>query len=112
MTTFDDRLKGFEAKFAHDEEMQFRANARRNRLLGLWAAGQMGITDADEARDYAQAVVRADLAEKGDEDVFRKIWSDLQGKNVSITEQELRDQMAGLLAEAKTQIMEDIEPGS
>lgn len=112
MTTFEDRQKGFEAKFAHDEEMQFRANARRNRLLGLWAAGRMGITDPDEARDYAQAVVRADLAEKGDEDVFRKVWSDLQGKNVAITEQELRDQMAGLLAEAKTQIMEDVEPGS
>lgn len=110
MQSFEDRQKGFERKFAHDQEMQFKAMARRNRLLGLWAAGRMGITDPDEAREYAQAVVRADLAEQGEEDVFRKVWADLQEKNVSVTEQELRDQMAGLLAEAKTQIMEDVEP--
>ena len=110
MSTFEDREKGFERKFAHDQEMQFKAIARRNRLLGLWAAGRMGITDPDEARAYAQAVVRADFAEKGDEDVFRKIWTDLQAKNAAITEQELRDQMAGLLAEAKTQIMQDLDP--
>ena len=112
MKTFDDRQKGFERKFAHDEEMQFKATARRNRLLGLWAAGRMGITDPDEARDYAQSVVRADVVEKGDQDVFDKVWGDLQAKNVAVTEEKLREQMEGLLAEAKTQIMEDIEPGS
>ena len=110
MSTFEDREKGFERKFAHDEEMQFRALARRNRLLGLWAAGRMGITDPDEARAYAQAVVRADFAEKGENDVFRKVWDDLQARNVAVSEQELRDHMAGLLAEAKTQIMQDVEP--
>lgn len=109
MPTFEDREKGFERKFAHDEEMQFKAQARRNRLLGLWAAGRMGITDPDEARAYAQEVVKADFAEVGDEDVFRKVWGDLQAKNAEVTEAELRQQMAGLLAEAKTQIMQDVE---
>jgi hypothetical protein len=109
MPTFEDREKGFERKFAHDQEMQFKALARRNRLLGLWAAGRMGITDPDQAREYAQEVVKADFAEKGDEDVFRKLWADLQAKGVAVTEQELRDQMAGLLAEAKTQIMQDVD---
>lgn len=110
MSTFEDREKGFERKFAHDEEMQFKAVARRNRLLGLWAAGRMGIVDPDDAREYAQSVVRADFAEKGEDDVFRKVWADLQAKSAAITEQELRDQMAGLLAEAKTQIMLDVDP--
>jgi hypothetical protein len=112
MPTFEDREKGFERKFAHDEEMQFKAQARRNRLLGLWAAGRMGITDPDEAREYAQQVVKADFAEAGDSDVFRKVWGDLQAKNAGVTEAELREQMTGLLAEAKTQIMQDIDPGS
>ncbi|HET7408994.1 MAG TPA: DUF1476 domain-containing protein [Paracoccaceae bacterium] len=110
MKTFDDRQKGFERKFAHDEEMQFKAQARRNRLLGLWAAGRMGVTGADGAREYAESVVRADFVEKGEDDVFAKVWGDLQAKNVAVSEQELREQMAGLLAEAKTQIMQDVEP--
>jgi hypothetical protein len=110
MSTFEDREKGLERKFAHDEEMQFRAVARRNRLLGLWAAGRMGITDPDEARTYAQAVVRADFAQKGEDDVFRKVLDDLRARNVAVTEDELRDHMAGLLGEAKTQIMQDVEP--
>lgn len=111
MSSFEDRQKGFERKFAHDEEMQFKAQARRNRLLGLWAAGRMGISDPDEARAYAQQVVTADFKEKGDDDVFQKVWADLQAKGVSVTEQELRQQMDGLLAEAKTQIMQDVEEG-
>lgn len=110
MSSFEDREKGFERKFAHDEEMQFKAQARRNRLLGLWAAGRMGITDPDQAREYAQTVVKSDFAEAGDQDVFRKVWADLQAKNVAVTEAELRQQMDGLLAEAKTQIMQDMEP--
>lgn len=111
MPTFDDREKGFEAKFAHDAEMQFRAEARRNMLLGLWAAGRMGITDPDEAREYARTVVRADFEEKGDRDVLRKLSGDLQEKGVAIGENELRAQMDALMAEAKVQIMEDIESG-
>ena len=110
MPTFEDRQKGFERKFAHDEEMQFKAQARRNRLLGLWAAGRMGITDPDEARAYAQEVVKSDFSEAGDQDVFKKVWSDLQAKSVAVTDAELRQQMDGLLAEAKTQIMQDVEP--
>lgn len=109
MTQFEDRERGFEAKFAHDEEMQFKAQARRNRLLGLWAAGRMGITDPDEARAYAQEVVKSDFAEKGDNDVFEKVWADLQARQVAVTEDELREQMDGLLAEAKTQIMMDMD---
>ena len=71
MTTFKDRNKGFEQKFAHDEELKFRATARRNKLLGLWAADQLGLT-GDEAQAYAREVIKADLAEPGDEDVVRK----------------------------------------
>jgi hypothetical protein len=107
MSTLKDREKGFERKFAHDEEMQFKAEARRNRLLGLWAAGKLGITDPDEAKTYAQQVVFADFAEKGDEDVFRKVSGDLQAKGVSVPEQEIRGEMARLLAEAKAQLMDE-----
>ena len=109
MPSFEDRKKGFESKFAHDAEMQFKAEARRNRLLGLWAAGRLGITDPDEAREYAQTVVRADFQEKGDEDVFRKVMGDLKAKGVEVSDEELRSQMTGLMAEAKTQLMEEIE---
>lgn len=109
MPTFEDREKGFEAKFAHDEAMTFKAQARRNRLLGLWAAGRMGITDPDEARDYAQTVVRADFEESGDNDVFRKVMGDLQARGAEVSEQELRTQMAGLLAEAKAQLMDETD---
>lgn len=111
MPTFDDREKGFEAKFAHDAEMQFKAEARRNMLLGLWAAGRMGITDADEATAYARTVVRADFKEKGDSDVFRKLADDLKEKGVAVPDRELRAQMDALLAEAKVQLMEDVESG-
>jgi hypothetical protein len=109
MTTLKDREKGFERKFAHDEEMKFKAEARRNRLLGLWAAQRMGVTDTEEAKTYAQQVVFADFAEKGDEDVFRKISSDFQAKGISVSEQEIREKMAQLLAEAKAQLMDEIE---
>jgi hypothetical protein len=107
MTNLKDREQGFERKFAHDEEMQFKAEARRNRLLGLWAAEKMGITDADEAKSYAQQVVIADFAEKGDEDVFRKVSGDFQAKAVNVPEQEIRGQMTRLLAEAKAQLMDE-----
>jgi len=107
MSTLKDREKGFERKFAHDEEMKFKAEARRNRLLGLWAAGKMGITDPEEAKSYAQQVVFADFAEKGDEDVFRKVAGDFQAKGVTVPEQEIRDQMTQLLAEAKAQLLDE-----
>jgi hypothetical protein len=101
MTTFDKREDGFEKKFAHDEELQFKALARRNKLLGLWAAGLLGKSGPD-ADAYAKEVVMSDFEETGDHDVFRKVAKDLEGKGV--TEQQIREQMAELLAFAVKQI--------
>ena len=84
MTTFDDRERGYESKFAHDADLQFRAEARRNRLLGEWAAGVLGKTGED-ARTYAMTVVTSDFEEPGEEDVYRKVASDLEGKADSAT---------------------------
>jgi hypothetical protein len=101
MTTFDKREEGFEKKFAHDEELQFKAMARRNKLLGLWAAEILGKTGA-EADAYAKDVVMADFEEVGDEDVFRKVAKDLQGKGV--TDLQIRAQMTELLERAIEQV--------
>lgn len=79
MTTFDDREKGFEAKFALDQEQEFKAIARRNKMLGLWAAEKMGLS-ADSADQYAAAIVRADMEQPGDEDVFRKVAGDFKAR--------------------------------
>lgn len=103
MTTFDDRENAFENKFAHDAELKFKAEARRNKLLGLWAAEKMGIS-ADAAAEYAKEVVTADLEEVGDEDVFRKIRGDFDAKGVDVADEEIRKQMHALLAEAVSQI--------
>ena len=83
MTTFDDRQKGFEKKYAHDAEMQFKAAARRNKLLGQWLAPQIGEADADA---YAKTVVIADLEEDGDDDVVRKVMADIEAKGAKISE--------------------------
>ena len=101
MTTFDKREEGFEKKFAHDEELKFKATARRNKLLGLWAAAELGKTP-DEAVAYSKEVVSADFEEPGDDDVVRKVVTDLAGKGV--TEDQVRAKMAELLAEAVKQI--------
>ncbi|MEP3345897.1 MAG: DUF1476 domain-containing protein [Litoreibacter sp.] len=101
MTTFDDRENAFESKFAHDAEMQFKAEARRNKLLGLWAADLLG-KSGDDADDYAKEVVRADFEEAGDEDVYRKLSGDLGDK---ASEEVIRAKMAELAAEAKAQLM-------
>ena len=103
MTTFDDRENAFENKFAHDAEMQFKSDALRNKLLGLWAAGLMGLEGA-AAETYAQEVVKSDFEEAGHEDVFRKVSGDLGGKADEAT---IRAKMAECLAEAKAQIMKD-----
>jgi hypothetical protein len=100
MTTFDKREEGFEKKFAHDEELKFKATARRNKLLGLWAAAQLGKTGAD-ADAYSKEVVAADFEEAGDDDVLRKVAKDLAGK---ATEAQIRSMMTELLAEAVKQI--------
>lgn len=105
-TTFDDREKGFERKFAHDAEMQFRAEARRNKLLGLWAADEMGLT-GDAAEAYAKEVIAADFEEAGDEDVFRKVSGDLSAKGSDVTEAQIREQMVSLMTKAKAQLMEE-----
>ncbi|MXQ07676.1 DUF1476 family protein [Alphaproteobacteria bacterium GH1-50] len=104
MTTFDDRENAFENKFAHDAEMQFRAEARRNKLLGLWAAELLGKT-GDDAEAYAREVVKSDFEEAGDEDVYRKVSGDLGDK---ATETEIRTKMTQLLAAAKAQLMEEL----
>lgn len=101
MTTFDKREEGFEKQFAHDEELRFKAMARRNKMLGLWAAGVLGKSGAD-AEAYAKEVVLADFEEAGDSDVLRKVSKDLQPKGV--TEQQIRAQMTELLAQAIEQI--------
>lgn len=100
MSSFDDRKKSYESKFAHDAEARFRAEARRNRLLGEWAADIMGKTGDDKAA-YAKEVVKADFEEAGDEDVFRKVNGDLGGK---VSEQEIRTKMSELMETAKEQV--------
>ena len=100
-TTFDKREEGFEKQFAHDEELRFKALARRNKLLGLWAASLLGKSGAD-AETYAKEVVMADFEEAGDDDVMRKVAKDLAEKSVS--EAQVRAQMNTLLAEAVAQI--------
>ena len=92
MTTFDKREEGFEKKFAHDEELRFKANARRNKLLGLWAAEKMGLTGA-EADAYAKEVVVADFEEAGDDDVFRKVREDFDAKGIAQSDQDIRQAM-------------------
>ncbi|MGL4237634.1 DUF1476 domain-containing protein [Tabrizicola sp.] len=104
MTTFDDRENAFESKFAHDSEMQFRAEARRNKLLGLWAAELIGKSGEDAAA-YALEVVSADFEEAGDEDVVRKVVADLAGK---ASADEIRAKMKELLPIAKAQLMSEL----
>ena len=97
MTTFDKREEGFEKKFAHDEELRFKANARRNKLLGLWAAEKMGVTGA-ASEAYAKEVVVADFEEAGDDDVFRKVRKDFDAKGVAQSDQDIRKAMTDLMA--------------
>ncbi|MEL0253152.1 MAG: DUF1476 domain-containing protein [Novosphingobium sp.] len=104
MTTFDDREKAFEAKFARDEEMLFRVHARRNRLLGTWAAERMGL-DAAETEAYAKSVVQADFEEAGDEDVIRKLLGDLVSAGIETDEAEIRAAMEAKSVDARRQLM-------
>ncbi len=105
MSTFDDRENAFENKYAHDAEMQFKAEARRNKLLGLWAADLMG-KSGDDAAAYAAAVVKSDFEEAGDEDVYRKVSGDLGD---TADEATIRAKMKELMAEAKAQIMSETD---
>jgi hypothetical protein len=103
MTTFDSRKDTFEKKQAHDEELQFKATARRNKLLGAWAAEKMGMT-GDEASQYAKDVVAADFEEAGDDDVVRKVLADFKAKGVEQSEHQVRRTMDELMGEAIAQI--------
>ena len=104
MAQFDDREKAQEAKFARDSELRFKAEARRNRLLGLWAAEHMGLNEQN-AKDYAAEVVAADFEEAGEEDVFRKISSDLKAKGASVSDDMIRQKMAELGVTAREQVL-------
>ena len=103
MTTFDDREKAFEAKFALDQEQEFKAIARRNKMLGLWAAEKMGLSP-ESADQYAQAVVRADMEQPGEEDVFRKVAGDFKGSGLTVSEGEIRSKMDELSSIAREQL--------
>jgi hypothetical protein len=103
MTTFNEREKSYEKKFAMDEEKRFKADARRNRLLAHWAAGRLGLT-GPAAEDYVKAVRKADLSSKGDDDVFLKVKTDLDEKGVGVPDKELRKVMDDFLAQAAREI--------
>ncbi|MBS9475769.1 DUF1476 domain-containing protein [Ancylobacter radicis] len=103
MSTFDNREEAFEARYAHDEALKFKANARRNKALGLWAAEKLGLTGA-EADAYARSMIEADLEEAGDEDVYRKVKGDLDAKGLDVSEHRIRRTMEELLAEAIVQL--------
>jgi hypothetical protein len=103
MTTFDDREKAYERKFALDQDLKFRAESRRNRLLAEWAAAKLGIMGS-ALQDYVRSVVKADLEEKGDDDVFRKIHNDFAAAGVMVPDAEIRATMGELLAKAVSDI--------
>ncbi|MBL4597475.1 MAG: DUF1476 domain-containing protein [Rhizobiaceae bacterium] len=106
MSSIDDRGDVFENKFAHDAELKFKAEARRNKLLGLWAAEKLG-KSADEAEEYAKEVIRSDFEEPGDEDVFRKIRGDFDAAKVEQSDHQIRRTMSELMDEAVKQIQTD-----
>ncbi len=103
MSGFDNRKKGFEDRFAHDQDLKFKSYARRNRLLGQWAAEKLGLS-GDEAKAYADSVIKADLAEPGEEDVFRKLRADFDAKKITMSDHQIRREMDEKLKEALEQI--------
>jgi hypothetical protein len=106
MTTFDEREKAFEKKFALDQDLKFRSEARRNKMIAEWAAAKLGLSGA-AVEDYIKAVRKADLQEKGDEDVFRKIRGDFDAKGISASDTEIRDAMFKFLGQAVDQIQKE-----
>lgn len=103
MTTFDDREKAYEKKFAHDSELRFKAESRRNRALAEWAGAKMGL-EGPALEDYIKEVRKADLAEAGDDDVFRKVKADLSAKGVAVSDEDIRKVMSEALARAVTDL--------
>lgn len=108
MATFDDREKAFEKKFEHDQQLQFRTEMRRDKLIGLWAAGLMGLTGAD-AEAYAKQVVEADFEEPGPEDVIRKIKGDFEASGVDKSDHQIRRQLEDCEKEAREQVMSEVQ---
>jgi hypothetical protein len=106
MSTFNEREKGFENKYKHDQELQFKVGARRNRLLGNWAAGLLGLT-GEAAAQYAKEVVASDFAKSGDDDVLQKVLADFSAKGVAMDAHRLRKRMDELLDEAKAQLQKE-----
>ena len=102
MNTFDERKKSFEKKFAHDEELQFKVSARRNKYIGQWASQILGY-NSDQEKEYIQSVIKADFAEAGDEDVFRKVKADLKDHNIS--DEDIRKKMNELYEKAKSELI-------
>lgn len=107
MTDLNDREKAFENRFARDAELQFKVTARRNRLLGHWAAEKLGLT-AEEADSYAKEVIAADFEEVGEEDVYRKVAGDLAAKGVDVSEHEIRRAMEDKMVEARRQFIKEV----
>lgn len=108
MSQFDDRERAEESKYVHDQDLQFKIMARRNKLLGLWAAELLGLSGTD-AEEYAKTVVMADLEEPGDEDVFRKLRADFDAKDIRRTDSQIREHMAELMGVARDQVMKDVK---
>lgn len=108
MAGFNDREKAEEAKYAHDEALKFRIEARRNKLLGLWAAGLLGKTEEADVNAYVGEVVASDFEEAGDEDVYRKVSGDFKAAGVSVAEEDLREKMRELYAKADAQVKESL----
>lgn len=106
MTSFEEREKAFEKKFALDQDLKFRSESRRNKMVAEWAAAKLGIT-GPALEDYIKAVRRADLEEKGDDDVFRKIRGDLDAKNIAVSDIEIREAMFKFLEQAVDQVQKD-----
>ncbi|GER08294.1 hypothetical protein GCM10007972_25420 [Iodidimonas muriae] len=107
MTDFNDREQNFERKYAHDEELRFKAAMRRNKLLGLWAAEKLGLS-GDEATDYAKSVIEADFEEVGDADVIRKVSADFQAKGIEISTHQVEHRLQECMEEARNQIMKEL----
>jgi hypothetical protein len=103
MSGFDKRREGYESKFAHDQDLKFKATARRNKLLGLWAAEKLGLT-AEQADAYAKEVVKADLQEAGEEDVFRKLRADFDAKKLAVSDHQIRREMDEFMHTAVEQV--------
>lgn len=110
MTIFDERESSFEKKFKHDKELEFKSVARRNKLLGRWAAEQMGLSGA-VAEDYAKSVVLADFDRPGEDDVLKKIMGDFQSKGIAVSELQVRKRMAELLESARKQVLSEAKEG-